>query len=261
MAVLNGHNALVTGGGRGIGRALALKLAELGANVVVTARSKDEINAVADEVRALGVKALAIPADVANYADVERVITQATDDLGTIDIIINNAGTTGAIDRIENTDPEMWATTQMVNIVGAYNVIRATVAGMLDKGWGRVVNIGSGAGLGTGMPRMGAYSVSKAALDMLSRSAASELGERGVLVNSVYPGVVETVMTRGVSQTPTAGPVADRFNKMFEEGSMLTPEQSADLIIGVLFSDKNGEVLDVRDDGEALKSYLAAATA
>ncbi len=261
MAALKGHTALVTGGGRGIGRALALQLAKLEANVAVMARSKDEINAVAGEIRAFGVGTMPVTGDVSDYDTVVETVAKISETLGTVDIVVNNAAIIGSIDSIENTDPALWAKTQQVNIVGPYHTIHAALPGMLDAGWGRVINIGSGVARGQGKLRLGGYSVSKAALDMLTRNAAAEVGERGVHINSVYPGVVATEMTKEIRTAETSGALGERFRKMYGAGEMFKPEQSAELILGVLFSDKNGEVLDVRRDGDELLGYLKAATA
>ncbi len=261
MAALSGHTALVTGGGRGIGRSLALQLAGLGANVAVMARSADEVNAVAGEIKAKGGKALAVTGDVADYDVVARAVDTISQALGPVDVVVNNAAILGTIDSIENTDPALWAQTQMINVVGPYNVIRATLPGMLAAGWGRVVNIGSGVARGEGKTRLGGYSVSKAALDMLTRNAAAEVTSRGVQINSVYPGVVETYMTDTIRETETAGDLVERFEKMHAAGEMFTPDKSAGLIVGVLFSGKSGAVLDIRQDGDALLGYLRAAVA
>jgi NAD(P)-dependent dehydrogenase (short-subunit alcohol dehydrogenase family) len=257
---LKGKIALVTGGGRGIGRGIALALAKLGADVAITARSTEQIDMVAAELHALGVRSLAVPADVSLLADVERVVQTVAAQLGRIDILINNAGTLGTLGPLEATDPATWALTQQVNVVAPYAFIRATYPAMKANGYGRVINIGSGVARDNGKPRMGGYSVSKAALDMLSRHTGTEIDGTGVTVNSVYPGVVDTAMIAHIRAQPadTMGPMKDRFDRMAADGTLSDAERVGWMISAVVLSDKNAAVMDVRNIGDELWAILDA---
>ena len=142
---LKGRHALVTGGGRGIGRATALALAGAGASVTLSARTKKEIDAVAEEVRALGVRALAVPADVAKAADVKALFAAAREALGPVDILVNGAGIAPSA-PLARTSDEMWDQVLAVNLSGVFYGLREALPEMTSRGWGRVVNIASIAG-------------------------------------------------------------------------------------------------------------------
>ena len=143
---LDGRGAVVTGGGRGIGRAVALSLAENGARVVVCARSEDEIEGVAEEIRAKGFDAHAVRCDVADEDSVEAMAAEANATLGTVDVLVNNAGIalSNPVKRISLAE---WNRIISVNATGTFLCTRAFLEGMIDRGWGRVINIASVAGL------------------------------------------------------------------------------------------------------------------
>lgn len=252
---LAGKVAVVTGGGRGIGRGIAIALAKYGAKVVVTARSADEIDAVANEIKANGGTAIALTGDVSNWEDVLRVKSAVTSELGEIAILINNAGILGQIMNFEATDPEQWAKTIDINLTGAYYWTRAVINDMLDAGWGRIINISSGAAQGTGITHLGAYSASKTGMDMFTKSLASEVGERGVWVNSVYPGVVESEMQRTL-RTSTDNAVSPRFKQLHDDGILTDALDVGEQVTAVVMSEYNGEILDVRTHAEALQAIL-----
>src|SRR5262245_6418011 len=156
---LAGRHALVTGGGRGIGRATALALAKAGANVTLSARTRKEIEAVADEVRGLGVDALAVPADVGKPEDVKALFASARNSLGPVDILVNGAGIAPSAPLPRTTD-EMWSQVIAVNLSGVFYGMREALPEMAARGWGRVVNIASIAGK-SAMPYIAAYVASK----------------------------------------------------------------------------------------------------
>lgn len=191
---LDGKGAVVTGGGRGIGAAVARALADAGAAVVVAARSRDEIGGLADELRAEGHDAAAIPCDVTVPEDVEALARQAEELLGGVDILINSAGVAFSA-PIRKTGLDDWNRVLAVNATGTFLCMRAFVGGMVERGWGRVINIASVAGL-SGARYIAAYSASKHAMIGLTRCVAAELGGHGVTVNAVCPGYVDTEMTR-----------------------------------------------------------------
>jgi NAD(P)-dependent dehydrogenase (short-subunit alcohol dehydrogenase family) len=259
MPHLNGKVALVTGGGRGIGAATAVALAQQGAAVALLARTTNEIESLAETIRAAGGTALAVAADVSAATQVQAAVAQVTDTLGPVDVLINNAAIIGPIDAIERVDSDAWERTLRINLLGAFYCQQAVLPAMLARGWGRIVNVSSGAATGSGIHRGSAYSVSKAGLDMLSKATAAEVGDRGVAVCSVYPGIVDTTMQSDIRATPLeqAGPATyKRFHDFYEQGLLATADTVGMLIAAVAVGGFNGEILDVRERGDELRSLL-----
>lgn len=194
---LAGRTAVVTGAGRGIGRAVARSLAEAGAAVVVAARTGREIEAVAAELSGEGHRALAVRCDVTDPASVERLAEEAgrlaEEAGGSVDILVNNAGAAHSA-PVHKTELEDWNRMLAVNATGTFLCTRALLPGMLERGWGRIVNVVSVAGL-TGARYIAAYAASKHAVIGLTRCTAAETAAHGVTVNAVCPGYVDTPMT------------------------------------------------------------------
>lgn len=183
----------MTGGGRGIGRSVALDLARAGADVVVSSRTSAEIEAVAGEVRELGRRAVAVSADVARPDDVRALVRSAQQALGGVDVLVNGAGVAPSA-LTWKTDDATWRAAIDTNLSGAFYCMRETLPGMLEAGWGRIVNVASIAGK-TGYPYISAYAASKHGLLGLTKCAALEVAPKGVTVNAVCPGYVDTPMT------------------------------------------------------------------
>jgi NAD(P)-dependent dehydrogenase (short-subunit alcohol dehydrogenase family) len=190
---LSGRVALVTGGGRGIGRAIALALAQAGADVAVSGRSADVLDETAGAVRSMGRRAATIICDVSERGQVEDMIARVRRDLGDSLILVNNAGIAGSAKLAETTD-DMWEAMLRVNATGAFYCMRALIPSMLEAKWGRVVNVASIAAR-AGAPYIAAYTASKHALLGLTRAVAEEVAARGITVNAVCPGYVDTEMT------------------------------------------------------------------
>jgi 3-hydroxybutyrate dehydrogenase len=182
------RRALVTGGGRGIGRAIALRLAGAGYGVVVTGRTRVEIDAVAAETGGV-----AVAVDLADRADVARAVAEIGERAGVIDVLVNNAGIAESAPAGRTSDA-VWDRAMAVNATAPFLLARAFLPAMIAQGWGRIVNVASNAGL-TGYAYTAAYCASKHALIGLTRALAAEVATTGVTVNAVCPGFVDTQMT------------------------------------------------------------------
>ncbi|HXE72941.1 MAG TPA: 3-oxoacyl-[acyl-carrier-protein] reductase [Candidatus Nitrosotenuis sp.] len=186
--------ALVTGAGRGIGRAIALALAGQGASLVLTARTAAQIEETAREIEAQGGRAVAQPADVSSAAQVDQVVGRALREMGKIDILVNNAGITrdSVLLRMKEED---WDAVLGVNLKSAFLCTRAAAKSMLRNRYGRIINITSVVGL-MGNAGQANYAASKAGLIGFTRSVARELASRNITCNAVAPGYIQTEMTR-----------------------------------------------------------------
>ena len=241
MGRLDARRALVTGGGRGIGAAIARQLAADGATVTVAARTRDEVAAVAADIGGN-----AVVMDVADTSSVEAAMAQ----VGDVDIVVANAGVVWPLQEFVQTDVAEWEQDIVINLFGAVRVVRAALPGMVERGWGRVVTISSGAASPPGMPSANAYSTSKAALDMFTLHLAKEVHGTGVTVNAVRPGVVDTEMQtfmRSMPREQVGEQFHDRFHGLHERGELLDPADSARFLVDVMMSGDNGTVRDIRD--------------
>jgi NAD(P)-dependent dehydrogenase (short-subunit alcohol dehydrogenase family) len=190
---LAGRGAVVTGGGRGIGAAVARALAAEGARVVVSARSRDEIEAVATELRGQGAEAWAVPCDVTDPAAVTALRAAALGHLAAVDVLVNNAGIASSA-PLAAIKLEDWQRLFAVNVTGTFLCTQAFAPAMVERGWGRVVNLASIAGR-IGAAYISAYAASKHAVVGFTRAVGVELAATGVTVNAVCPGYVDTPMT------------------------------------------------------------------
>jgi NAD(P)-dependent dehydrogenase (short-subunit alcohol dehydrogenase family) len=188
---LQGQVALVTGGGRGIGRNVALELAAAGATVAVAARSADQIKETADEIGGL-----AIECDVSDREAVERMVAEVEAAHGRLDLLVSNAGISVSEDAAWELEPAEWWRVFEVNVLGVYLCCRAVIPGMLARGGGRIVNVASGAAYLPGTSST-SYSASKAAVHRFSETLALQLEPKGIPVFSISPGLVRTKMTEG----------------------------------------------------------------
>jgi 3-oxoacyl-[acyl-carrier protein] reductase len=197
---LKGKTALVTGASRGIGRTIALKLAECGANLVINYRSSvSAIEGVIKEIEAYGVEVLAIQADVSDFNEAEKLVKASMEKFGSLDILVNNAGITkdGLVFRMKEED---FDSVINVNLKGAFNTIRHASKVMLKQKSGRIINISSVVGL-TGNAGQINYASAKAGLLGMTKSTAKELGSRGITANVIAPGFIETDMSEVLSDS------------------------------------------------------------
>ncbi|MGI6751774.1 MAG: 3-oxoacyl-[acyl-carrier-protein] reductase [Anaerovoracaceae bacterium] len=244
--MLKGKIALVTGGSRGIGRAVALKLAELGADVaVIYSGNKEKAELVCGEAKEKGVKAIALQCNVADYNAAKDTVDKVVDALGTVDILVNNAGITrdGLILSMKEEDYDAVLDT---NLKGAFNMIRHCSGIFLKKRRGKIINISSVSGL-IGNPGQSNYAASKAGMVGLTKAVAKELAGRNVCCNAVAPGFIETDMTEAL----------DKNNALMNQiplKRMGSPEDVANLVAFLAGSDSDyitGEVIRV-DGGLAM---------
>ena len=201
---LEGRRALVTGGGRGIGRSIALALAREGARGGLMARSREELEAVAGEIEGLGGATWMGTADVSRPEEVRMVIGELLDAWDGIDVLVNNAGIQGPIGLAHEVPVEEWIHTIQVNLVGCYLCTRLVLPGMIERSYGKIVNL-SGGGAVSPRPRYSAYGAAKAGVVRLTESLAAEVAEYGIDVNAMAPGAINTKM---LEETLAAGEAA-----------------------------------------------------
>ncbi|MFT5370286.1 MAG: 3-oxoacyl-[acyl-carrier protein] reductase [Candidatus Latescibacterota bacterium] len=196
MSDLQNKVALVTGSGRGIGKAIAIAYAKAGAHLALSARSTDQLNQTAEEIQALGQKTVIVPADVTDVNQVKILADKIRETFGRLDILVNNAG--GGIERslILESDPDLWIKDVTVNCTSAYLVTRALLPLMIESGGGKIINVGSGMGHRPG-PNSSAYHVGKAGMWMFTQCLSEEVWEHGIDVNELIPGPVATDLTDG----------------------------------------------------------------
>jgi NAD(P)-dependent dehydrogenase (short-subunit alcohol dehydrogenase family) len=202
---LTGKTALVTGASRGIGRAIAVAFADAGADVALVARSADGLSETAESVAAAGRKAFVIPADVTSYDAVADAVAAATDQLGYLDIVVNNAGGSNFMVPFRDLRLSGWDKLIQLNLSSAVYVCHAVAGHMLDRGQGSVINVASVAGLAAS-PTMSPYGAAKAGLISLTKSLAVEWAQGGVRVNALCPGWTATELNRTLWEDPVLGP-------------------------------------------------------
>jgi NAD(P)-dependent dehydrogenase (short-subunit alcohol dehydrogenase family) len=247
----DGKTALVTGAGRGIGRAIALGLGAAGARVILLARTARQLDETRTRLREQGVPAARIsvlPADLAYEEDRGRAAAAAIA-ADRVDILVNNAATVEPLGPTAGIKAEDLRLALEVNVVAPFALTTAVLPGMLEAGWGRVVNISSGIVANpAGMVRGNAYATTKAALEAHTVNLAAELRGTGVTVNVYRPGGVDTAMQAWI-RTQDPGRIGaglhERFNKNYAEGSLITPEQSAAVLLAHLAGDDTGAIWDV----------------
>ena len=265
MTSMHGRVALVTGGGRGIGRATALELARRGADVAVAARNAGEIEEVAAAIRAQGRRTLAVPVDLSDAHATRGLAATVEQALGPVAILVNNAGVVGPFGASWELDPLEWKRALQINLVAPFVLSHALLPGMVAAGWGRIVNVSSGAAQ-TPFARFGAYSTAKAGLDMLTRQLAAELAGTGIAVTAVYPGIVDTAMPAHIGAQPeeaVGAATAQRFRQLHAAGALRAPEEPARLIaaiVGAVEPALNGRIVDIgSEEGQRLLSNEATA--
>ena len=234
---LQGRVALITGGGRGIGRAIARAYAKEGAMLALAARTDAELLATADEVSAeFGSEVTTVITDVRDREQVENAVSHTLERFGTIDVMVNNAGNTGEIGPLWKLDPERWANVISVHVLGTYYACRAVIPGMLERGQGRIVNMS-----GVGGPNDTSYDAAKTAIVNLTENLSVELAGTGVTVNAISPGSIHTRMWEEVRDMALAAGDMEMYEKGMQvtSGGGASIERAAELAV-LLGSDACG---------------------
>ena len=249
---LDGQVAIITGAGRGIGRAIALAYAQEGARLALVARSTNELEDTARQAQALGVSACVIPTDVSVREQVDQMVAQVIDRYSTIHILVNNAAIVGPVGVLQDNDPDHWIQTLQVNLFGTFFCCRAVLPVMVKQGRGQIINV-TVSGATSDAPHMSAYVASKAAVVRLTEGLAIELAQTNVHVNLMLPGAIHT---RALEEVRDAAAVAG-LSELYEACRVLTDgagdsvEQSADLAVFLACGDSgslSGRLISVSDD-------------
>ena len=248
-ALLTDQVAIVTGGGRGFGRAIAETLAALGASVVVASRNAPELDEVAAAIKKAGGKALAQTADVADERQVQELVLATERWVGPPTILVNNAGVLDPVGPLAETSGVSWLRNIAINVGGTYLVTRAVLPGMLERDYGRIVNISSGAA-DRASAGWSAYCAAKAAVDQLTRVLALEMEATGITVAAFHPGYMNTAMQAHIRQaSPEAFPRVEEYREAHRSGMTKDPHDPAQVVAYLCLpaTERNGAILEMGD--------------
>jgi NAD(P)-dependent dehydrogenase (short-subunit alcohol dehydrogenase family) len=249
-AELAGQVAIVTGGGRGLGQAIARALAASGASVAVAARSADQLADTVAAIAAASGRALAIQTNVTDPEAVARLAQTVERELGPVDLLVNNAGVTTPLGPVGEVCPDEWWRCMAIHVRGTFLCCRAVLPGMLARGRGRIVNVASKGGLRP-IPFYSAYCASKAAVIRLTETLDAETRAQGVRAFAIHPGLLRTQMTEYLMQSPEGRKWFPWFRDSFDAGKDVPPERAAQLVVLLaagMADGLSGRFLDVADD-------------
>ena len=230
---LKNKTALITGAGRGLGRAVAFAMAVEGASVALVSRTADELEETAKLIEKEGSEALILPCDVSDEKAVREAVARTVSEFGAPVILVNNAAVLGPAAPVHEVDPDDWDRTIAINLNSVRQMCQEVIPHMIETGGGRIINVTSGLGQIV-MPMFGAYSVSKAAVDHMTRIMAQELGGFDIQVNGLDPGVMDTRMQeeiRDLGPDILGSPLHNQFVAFKEAGSLRSPEEVAPLAV------------------------------
>jgi NAD(P)-dependent dehydrogenase (short-subunit alcohol dehydrogenase family) len=245
---LSGRTAVVTGASRGIGLAVARELAGAGVTVALVARTHEELSIAAKEIAAGGGAACAIPADLSSPDQLERATSQIRAELGPVDILINNAAVVWPLGPSVQVDLAQFTAAISINLLAVVSLSVALLPDMIERGWGRIVNVSSGvAAKPDAMIGANAYATSKAAVEGHTLNLAAELHGTGVTVNAFRPGMVDTAMQTWIRAQPAdeVGPLSAQFHRAHADGRLIAPGDSARALVAHLHTNGSGEVWGV----------------
>lgn len=237
---LKGRSAIITGGGRGIGRAIACRFASEGASVVIVSRTRAEVVETVAEIAAAGGAALGMPGDVSDRAHVQRVVEETAASFGAVDILVNDAGVQGPIGAFMDTDFDEWKANFEVNLFGTASFCRAALPGMAGRRQGKIINL-AGGGSTSPRPFFSAYGVAKTAVVRFTETLAREVAELNIRVNAIAPGAVSTRMLDEVlSAGQSAGAAELKEARLRKEAGGTPPETAAELALFLASDDSEG---------------------
>jgi NAD(P)-dependent dehydrogenase (short-subunit alcohol dehydrogenase family) len=237
--LLKGKSVLITGAGRGIGRAIALECASEGGNIILLARTHSELQNTAAEISRLGGASLIFVCDISSPSKVDKAVSSAKKEFGEIDVLVNNAGIQPPIGPFSDVDLREWKTNIGINLFGTANVISAVLPGMIARKKGKIINL-SGGGSTSPRPNFSAYAVSKTAIVRFTETLAVELSASNIDVNAISPGAVNTNMLDEVLLAGSlAGKEADDARKRKEVGGD-DPELAAELVCFLASDESDG---------------------
>jgi NAD(P)-dependent dehydrogenase (short-subunit alcohol dehydrogenase family) len=249
---LEGKTAIVTGAGRGIGRAIALAFAREGAAVALASRTQAQLEETAAMIREKGGKCLVVPADVTDPEAVQTMVGRTEADLGPVDILMNNAGSFHSIGPVTEANPQLWWRDVTINLFGVFLCCRTVIEGMLARGSGRILNM-IGGGTAAPFPYGSGYASSKAAVMRFTECLSMEVADTPVKVFAMGPGLVRTAMTELQLDTEAGKKWMGRIADMFATGRDVPPERAAGLAVALASGrcdELAGRMFNVTDDLE-----------
>lgn len=257
---LDDETVVVTGGGRGIGRAIAQSCAEAGAKVAVVSRTTEQVEETVGLIEAAGGTAGAFPCDITDWLQVQATVERVVETLGAVDVLINNAGSFNTIGPAWETDPDSWWHDVTINIRGTHHCCRAVLPAMVERDAGRVINLIGG---GTGGPFAwgSGYATSKAAVMRYTECLALELEDKGVSVFAMGPGLVRTAMTELQLETEAGKQWMGRIKGRFDEGADVPPTLAAELAVQLAsgrFDRLSGRAFNAGQDLDDTESQIDA---
>ncbi len=234
---LENQVAIITGGGRGLGRSVALAFGKEGAKVVIISRTPEEVEHVVAELRSLKKEALPIPADVSNEEQVNHLVERVQETYGTIDILVNNAGVRGPIRPIHEIALPEWEQTMRINLTSAFLCSKAVLPVMMGKKAGKIINVASTL---SPRPNLTPYMVTKAGLIHFTKQLSREVKRYNIQVNVIHPGVLDTRMQEEIRKAGSKAIGTDMFERLKEEGMLRSPDEPAKLILFLATSAADG---------------------